>query len=52
MKLATTEDEGTEINENEIDDLKQNQLKRKKEQICESKVMKILTRTLNTNMLH
>jgi len=52
MKLATTEDEGTEINENEIDDLKQNQLKRKKEQICEPKAMKILTITLNTNLLH
>lgn len=51
MKLATTEDEGTEINENEINDLKQHQLKAEKAQICQPKV-KILTRTLNTNMLH
>jgi len=52
MKLVTTKDEDTEIKENEIDDLKQNQLKRRKEQICEPKALKILTRTLYTNLLH
>jgi len=36
MKLTTAEDEDTKINENEIDDLKQkNQLKSKENQICE-----------------